>query len=119
VNTRKFELQYAPTEDFRFRGSYQHAIRAPSIIELFNPQLLSQTGFSNDPCAPTINKQGVLVPATATLAQCLNTGASAAQYGNGGTTNTIPQIAANQVTQLAGGNENLAPEIGTSYTWGV
>src|SRR6185312_6292107 len=119
VNTRKFELQYAPTDDFRFRGSYQHAIRAPSIIELFNPQVLGQIQFNNDPCAPTINKQGVLVPATATLAQCLNTGISAAQYGNGSTTNTIPQLAANQVTQLAGGNENLEAEIGKSYTWGV
>jgi hypothetical protein len=111
VNTRKFELQYAPTDDFRFRGSYQHAIRAPSIIELFNPQVLGQIQFNNDPCAPTINKQGVLVPATATLAQCQNSGVSAAQYGNGGTTNTVPQLAANQVTQLAGGNENLEAEI--------
>ncbi len=38
IDTYKFEVQYAPIQDLRFRGSYNRAIRAPAIIELFNPQ---------------------------------------------------------------------------------
>ncbi len=52
VNTYKMELQWAPTPDVRFRGSYNRAIRAPSIIELYNPKLVGQIGFGEDPCAP-------------------------------------------------------------------
>ncbi len=37
IGTHKFELQYSPTADLLFRGSFQRAIRAPSLIELFNP----------------------------------------------------------------------------------
>ena len=43
---------------------------------------------------------------------------TAAQYGNGGTTNTIPQGTAGQLTQLQGGNPDLRPETGGSYTLG-
>jgi outer membrane receptor protein involved in Fe transport len=119
VNTRKFELQYSPVQDLRFRGSYQHAIRAPSIVELFNPQLVGQITFDSDPCAPTLSSAGVLSPAAATLEQCLRTGVTAAQYGNGGTTNTIPQGTASQLSQLQGGNPDLRAETGISYTFGV
>ena len=119
VNTRKFELQYSPVESLRFRGSYQHAIRAPSIIELFNPQVVGQVTFDSDPCAPTVSSAGVLSPAAATLEQCMRSGVTAAQYGNGGTTNTIPQGTASQLAQLQGGNPNLRAETGTSYSFGV
>ena len=43
ANTYKFELQYAPIQMVRFRGSYQHALRAPNIIELYNPQTVTNT----------------------------------------------------------------------------
>ncbi|RYZ66464.1 MAG: TonB-dependent receptor, partial [Proteobacteria bacterium] len=115
TNTYKMELQYAPTADFRFRGSYNRAIRAPQIVELYNPQLVGKIAFGEDPCAPgeTTGR------AAATLAQCLNTGVTAAQYGNGSTTNTIPQGTAGQLTQLQGGNPNLQPEKADTYTIGV
>jgi iron complex outermembrane receptor protein len=115
VNTRKFEVQYAPIGDVRFRASYQRAIRAPSIIELYNPQLVGQIQIGNDPCAPV----DATHPATATLAECLHTGVTAAQYGNGGSTNLIPQGTAGQLSQEEGGNPNLKPEQGDSYTFGV
>jgi outer membrane receptor protein involved in Fe transport len=104
VNTYKFELQYAPIRDIRFRGTYQKAIRAPSIIELFNPQLVGQIIFGTDPCAgPT---------PTATPAQCAAQGVTAAQYGH------IPQCVAGQCSQLTGGNPELAPEESKSWTAG-
>ena len=118
VNTYKFEVQYAPIADLRFRGSYQRAIRAPSIVELFNPQLVGQIEIGADPCAPTI-VNGVLVAATASLTQCERTGVTAAQYGNGGTTNIVPQGAAGQLSQLQGGNPALKPETADTYSFGV
>ena len=67
VDTQKFEVQYAPIESLRFRGSYQRAIRAPSIIELFNPELVGQIQFGADPCAPTTDASGNPIPAAASL----------------------------------------------------
>jgi outer membrane receptor protein involved in Fe transport len=118
VNTYKFELQYAPVEDVRFRGSYQRAIRAPSIVELYNPQLVGLIQLGTDPCAPTLDVNNNLVPAARSLADCERTGVTAAQYGNGGTTNIIPQAVLGQLSQLTGGNPALQPEKAKSYTFG-
>jgi iron complex outermembrane recepter protein len=118
INTYKFDLQYSPLAALQLRGSYQRAIRAPSIVELFNPQLVGQITFGNDPCAPTVTGTTVN-PAAATLAQCQNTGVTAVQYGNGGTTNTIPQGTAGQLSQLQGGNPNLRPEKADTYSFGA
>jgi iron complex outermembrane recepter protein len=52
TDTYKFELQYAPVADYRFRASYNRAIRAPNIVELFVPQLVGKIAFGEDPCAP-------------------------------------------------------------------
>jgi iron complex outermembrane receptor protein len=116
TNAYKFELQYAPLRDFRFRSSFQHAVRAPNIIELFNPQAYGQQSFLGvDPCA--VQPDGT--PATATLEQCEHTGVTAAQYGNGGSTNTIPQCVSNQCGQVIGGNPNLKPEQADTYSIGL
>lgn len=116
AHTYKFELQYAPTADVRLRISYDKAIRAPSIIELYNPQLVGLIQSGNDPCAP---------PVTYSQAQCANMGVSAAQYAasvaghavNG--VNPIPQCVAGQCSQLTGGNTALKPEQGETYTVGI
>jgi outer membrane receptor protein involved in Fe transport len=121
VNTYKFEVQYAPVQDLRFRGGYQRAIRAPNIQELFTPQaaeLISAPG--TDPCAPTRDPvTGALIPASASFVQCARTGVTAAEYGNGGTTNTVRQCTAEQCGQLAGGNPALKPEQSESLNLGL
>ncbi len=106
TNTYKFEVQFAPIEDVRFRASYDKAIRAPSIIELYNPQLVGLIQFGDDPCAP---------PITYSLAQCKNTGVTAAQYAAG----SVPQGTAGQLSQLTGGNTALKPEEAETYTFGI
>jgi len=111
TNTYKFELQYAPVADLRFRGSYNHAIRAPAIVELFNPQLVGKVAFGEDPCAPS-EEDGELA---ATFEQCARTGVTRAQYDNA----SIPQGTAGQLTQLQGGNPDLLPEEADTYTLGV
>ncbi|HYM35671.1 MAG TPA: TonB-dependent receptor, partial [Steroidobacteraceae bacterium] len=125
VNTYKFEVQYAPIEGLRLRGSFNHAIRAAKIVELYNPQLVGLIQLGNDPCAPTVNASNQVVPAARSLAECLRSVAPAQAaaftdaYGNGGTTNTIPQAVLGQLSQLTGGNTNLQPETADTYTVGL
>lgn len=121
TNTYKFEVQYAPIDSLSVRYSFDRAVRAPNLIELFNPQSYGQQSFIGiDPCAPTIDKNnGNVIAATATLAQCEHTGVTAAQYGNGGTTNTIQQCVSNQCGQVIGGSTALKPETADTYSIGV
>jgi len=105
ANTFKVGLEWAPTEDIRFRGSFNRAVRAPNILELYTPQSVTNTSdVPVDPCAGATP--------TASQAQCANTGVSAAQYG------TIPQCPANQCATLTGGNLDLKPERANTYTVG-
>jgi len=54
AHTYKFEVQYAPIQDVRLRVGYDKAIRAPSVIELYNPELVALIASGNDPCAPPV-----------------------------------------------------------------
>jgi outer membrane receptor protein involved in Fe transport len=108
TDTYKLEAELAPIKDVRLRGSYNRAVRAPNVIELFFPQSLGLAG-NEDPCA---NDPITGVP-RAPLAQCQNTGVSAAQYGS------IVSNPANQYNALFGGNPDLSPETADSYTFGV
>jgi iron complex outermembrane recepter protein len=106
VNTYALDLQWAPTQDFRLRGSFQRAIRAPNIIELFTPESVTNTSLvSADPCAGA-------TPA-ASLAECEHTGVTPAQYG------TIRQCPAGQCSTLTGGNPQLQPEVANTLSYGV
>lgn len=106
TDTYKLALQYAPTEDIRFRASFQQAIRAPSILELYTPQAVTNTSsLAEDPCAANAQNP-------ATLAQCLNTGITAAQYGN------IPQCPSGQCAVLNGGNPDLQAETAKTVSVG-
>ncbi|MEO7634737.1 MAG: TonB-dependent receptor [Sphingomicrobium sp.] len=104
TSTYKFAAEFAPIRDIRFRASYNRAVRAPNIVELFFPQGVGLAGTA-DPCAGAAP--------VATQAQCALTGVSAAQYGK------VIKNPANQYNGLAGGNPNLAPEKADSFTAGV
>jgi iron complex outermembrane receptor protein len=106
TNAYKFEVQYAPLDDVRFRGSFERAIRAPNLIDLYTPPQYGQQGFFGvDPCAGA--------NPSASLAQCENTGVTPAQYGN------ITQCAAGQCGQITGGNTALKPEVANTYAVGL
>lgn len=104
TDTYKIAAELAPIPDIRFRGSYNRAVRAPNIVELFSPQQLGLAG-TVDPCAGA-NPQ-------ATFAQCQLTGVTAAQYGA-----IAPNPAAQYNGQFAG-NPNLSPEKADTWTLGV
>ena len=103
TDTYKIGLDWVPVEDLRLRGSYQRAVRAPNIGELFAPQSVQLDG-TTDPCA------GAAPAFSAAL--CALTGVSAAQYGN------INPNPAAQYNGKLGGNPNLLPETADTYSFG-
>jgi outer membrane receptor protein involved in Fe transport len=109
TDTYKLGLAWSPTSDIKFRASFQRAVRAPNVIELFEGQtrsvrlqLAQNPDGSFDPCSGP--------EPFATFEQCARTGVTAADYGN---------IADNSfVGELIGGNPDLGPETGDTYVAG-
>jgi iron complex outermembrane recepter protein len=111
TNTYKFEVQYAPIQDARLRFSFDRAVRAPNLIELFlAPSFGQENAVGIDPCAG--------VP-TATLAQCEHTGVTPAQYGDGVHANNITQCVSGQCGQVVEGNSQLKPEVAKTWSLGL
>jgi outer membrane receptor protein involved in Fe transport len=108
TSTYKVAAELAPVRDIRLRASYNRAVRAPNVVELFFPQTLGLAG-SADPCSGDIGS----IFLTFTLAQCQRMGVTAAQYGN------IPRNPASQYNGLFSGNPNLKPEKADTYTVGA
>ncbi len=117
TTTYKAGGSWEPIDGLKIRGNYSHAVRAPSISELFTPVSTGLTTLTNDPCASLTNAGGAIAgrpPQSAALrAVCIAQGATA------GTVNTIQQPTANQANNTQGGNINLKPEKSNSYTVGA
>ena len=106
VEAYKISASWAPIADFRIRGGYNRAVRAPGIGELFSPQ---GEGFPGaiDPCSANGN------PNAATAAICTGTGLAPNLVGS-----AAINLAAGQVRQVSGGNPALQPEVADTYTVG-
>jgi iron complex outermembrane receptor protein len=102
TNTYKIGLEFAPIQDVRFRASYNRAVRAPNVVELFATNFVGLDG-SEDPCAD--------VTITATDYGCLAQGLVVNQ--------STPGNPAGQYNGFLGGNPNLQPEKATTKTVGV
>jgi len=113
TETYKLALEYAPIADVKFRGSFNHAVRAPNVDELFQPDTVALFAGGVDPCAGAVNPATGVVAGGATLAQCMRSGVTTAQYG------TINACPAAQCTELIGGNPNLRPEASDTTSFGV
>jgi len=100
TDTWKVGGDWEPVESIRFRTSFQRAVRAPNIQELFRPQVVQLDG-STDPCA--VDVPGTDTPSR-TAEECARSGVTAAQYGN------IATNPASQYNGLTGGSPSLAPE---------
>jgi iron complex outermembrane receptor protein len=106
VDTYMVSLDYQPIEDLKIRGSYNRAIAAPNVSQLFRPQNEGFPSYS-DPCwngSPA------------------RTGPNAAQVNSlcaaQGAPANFPQ-GNSQVRALTGGNPDLAPEEADTYTFGT
>lgn len=102
TDTYKFEADWAPTRDIRFRASYNRAVRAPNLVELFSTTSVSLDGNS-DPCAGA----AITAQQTGCLAQGLTVG------------QVVAANPAGQYNGLQGGNTGLKPETATTKTIGV
>jgi outer membrane receptor protein involved in Fe transport len=106
VDTYMAGVEYEPMDFWKIRGSYNRAIAAPNVSQLFRPQ---NEGFPayTDPCWN---------------GSAQRTGASAAQVNAlcaaQGAPASFPQ-GNSQVRALTGGNPNVKPEIADTYTFGV
>jgi len=100
----KYGLEYQPIDDFRVRASFQRAVRAPNVLELFSPQNVVLGSFT-DSCAGA--------SPSATLANCVASGMPANLYG------LVDQCVSNQCNYLSGGNTALKPEISDTRSIGV
>lgn len=112
ANTWGVSSTWAMMDDFSLRGSFERAVRAANVVEMFLAQGLNLTSsITNDPCGPNHAIGGY----TATQADCAMTpGAGAASwYGSAGLDSP-----AGQYNFLQGGNPNLKPEKAETYTLG-
>jgi len=110
ADTYKAALQWSPVESLSVRASYNRAIRAPSIAELFLPQQENFPQYS-DPC---------------NFNSSFRTGANGAQVAALCEAQGIPAGLMPTYTQLnsqarsfIGGNRELTPETADTYTFGV
>lgn len=110
TDTYKVGLEWAPIEDVKFRGSYQRAVRAANIVELFTAQGLNLFDLAGDPCGADLAGTA----AAASDAACLATGVPQAQLRA-----AALDSPAGQYNFLQGGNTALTPEESDTYTYGV
>lgn len=106
TDTYKLGLNYAPTDDVKFRASYNRAVRAPNIGELAAP-LNVQLDGSTDPCAGDDPEF--------TAAQCANDPLIAANPGLYGNIRANP---AEQYNGQVGTSPGLKAEEADTYTVG-
>jgi iron complex outermembrane receptor protein len=109
VSTYGGTLNYKPINDVGFRASFAHAVRAPTLVDLFAPPSSGSPSYG-DPCDNT----GGAIPA-AVQALCIKQGVPAVDYAPG-------QAYAQPNTQVQStfqGNLNVKPESSNSFTFGV
>ena len=108
TDTYKFGLEWAPVQDVRLRGSYQKAVRAANIVELFTAQGFNLFDMDGDPCGAA-NRDP-----EASDAECIASGVPAGNVG----ANALDSPAG-QYQFLQGGNTTLTPEESDTYSYGV
>ena len=108
TNTYRVGLQWAPVDDFKIRTSYDRAVRAPNVAELFTPSGGSSSNSGIDPCSAL--NAGI----TTTAALCNATGVPVGQQFT-----AALNCPTNQCQGAVGGNPFLKPEVATTRELGV
>lgn len=106
TDTYKTAFDVRFNEQVGLRASYQRAVRAGNVRDLFRP---SGIGLFNweDPC-------GAGAENPLTQEQCARTGVTANQYGSNALIND-----AGQYNSVTGGNPDLSPEKSDTYSFGL
>ena len=103
---------YAPTSDIRFRASYQKAVRAPNVIDLFQAQGFNLFDLDDDLCDFT-DPAG---DGTGDAAYCIGT--NPWQVSNAQANSGLLDSPAGQYNYLQGGDPGLDPEEADTWTVG-
>src|SRR5688572_17555563 len=108
TDTYKFGLEWAPIQDVRLRGSYQRAVRAANIVELFTAQGFNLFDMTGDPCGADARDP------EASVQECIDSGVPGGNVG-------APALdsPAGQYNFLQGGNTALTPEESDTISYGV
>ncbi len=118
VHTWKAEATWAPYDGLRFRGSVNRAIRVAVLERLEGINRYPNT-FAIDLCAPPRRPTGTQTAVQRyTFEQC-SIGMTRAQYDALTNYAACNEAGNCPATLINGGNPNLAPERGKSYTAGV
>ena len=104
---------WAPTPSFKLRGSYARAVRAPTLGELYNPQFVGNFPIA-DPCS--IQNVDLGSEFRASNCEALLSAAGVADPASYNIEDFLGDFTA--VDRLFGGNPNLQPEVGDTYTIG-
>ncbi len=108
TDTYKFGLEWAPVADVRLRGSYQRAVRAANVVEMFTAQGFNLFDAAGDPCGAAARDP------SASDAECIASGVPANQVGS-----TALDSPAGQYNFLQGGNTALVPETSDTSSYGI
>jgi outer membrane receptor protein involved in Fe transport len=111
THTYKVALGWQIVNDFKLRGSYQRAVRAPNVVDQFQPQQGSLFAMDEDPCGGVV---GGTSARGYTFDQCARSGVTQAIWNAGGPTDSP----AAQYNQLIGGTTELVPEESDTYIGG-
>ena len=114
TDTWKTALSWAINDSFRLRGSFQRAVRAPNIVDLFQPQAGGLFDMATDPCA-NVNPVTGLSGQGYTFEECARSGVSQAVWDAGGPASSPAQ----QYNALFGGNTELDPEESDAVSYGI
>ncbi len=98
------EITWRPIQDIRFRGSYNRAVRAPNLSELYSAQGQNFAPAFTDPCSVNQLGQG----STTRAANCTAAGAPPGYNF----------IYSQSLDFVSGGNPNLGVESSDNYTAG-
>jgi outer membrane receptor protein involved in Fe transport len=107
VSSYKYGIDWQVIDDIRFRGSEQHATRAPSILESFTPANVALFG-GQDICS----KAGAAGSDPTVLANCKAQGVANAGSG-------LLDCPAAQCNARFGGNTSLVPESSDTWSFGA
>ncbi len=117
VNSFEFDARWRPIEDLLIRASFQRAVRAPNIGELYSPQQGNQLvlgtppGAIGDPCdSRSSARNGANGAQVAAL--CVAQGIPQSAIGS-------YQFPTTATGQLTSGNLNLTPEEADTFNVGV
>ena len=113
ADTYKIAASWTITQDIRLRGSFQRAIRAPNIVDLFQPVQGNLFSMTDDPCG-NVNPATGLSGRGFTFGQCAQSGVSQAVWDAGGPADSP----ADQYNTVTGGSTDLEPEESDTYSFG-